>query len=99
MMWFFIFFILLVPQLLLRTDAKSYRPIFIYKRLCAWQRKRATSHDLTTLTDCALIVEAVLNYMHCKNMLLLKAMRFTSSKCFKGKMKGLFEVCQKKIHQ
>ena len=29
----FILFILLVAQLLLRTDAIPYRPIFIYKRL------------------------------------------------------------------
>ena len=35
-MWFlfyFAFFYFAVPQLLLRTDAISYRPIFIYKRL------------------------------------------------------------------
>ena len=33
MMWVFNFFILLVAQLVLRTDAIPYRPYFIYKRL------------------------------------------------------------------
>ena len=33
MMWVFILFILLVKNLLLRTDAIPYSPIFIYKRL------------------------------------------------------------------
>jgi len=32
-MWVFIIFIVLVAQLLLRTDAIPYRPIFIYMRL------------------------------------------------------------------